>query len=81
VTGGLGNPLDIEAWLLAHGWTRRDIRRWRRVSDLRDELEHLGLADEYWKAFHQRYEANIRRAEREAERDVLRKHGLACARR
>jgi hypothetical protein len=77
VPGGLGKPVDLEAVLLNAGFTKRDLERFRRASDFHDELERLGLEDEFRKAFHQRYEANIRRAEREAERDVLRKRALA----
>jgi hypothetical protein len=76
VAGGLGKPVDIEALMLANGFTKRDLLNMRRLDTLLTELESRGIASDYWEALHRRREAAKRRIERQAERDVLRKHGL-----
>jgi hypothetical protein len=76
VTGGLGKPVDYETALLNAGFTKRELRDMQHLAELFAELESRGLVDEFQKMFHQLREANCRHAEREAERAVLRKHGL-----
>jgi hypothetical protein len=78
VQGGFGRPMtyeQAERIMLDAGLTKGDIRHMRPV--LHDELERLGIENDFWDALAKRREAADIRVHRQAERDVLRKHGLA----
>jgi hypothetical protein len=76
VTGGLGKPVDLEAFLLANGFTKARLRECRHMHALMTELERRGIEGEFWEAFNRHREAGEHAVRRRAERDVLRKHGL-----
>jgi hypothetical protein len=80
VQGGLGRPMtygQTERMLLDVGLTKGDIKHMRRTAVLHHELERLGIEQDFWDALAKRREAADIRIHRQAERDVLRKHGLA----
>jgi hypothetical protein len=76
VTDGLGKPVSMEDVLRAAGWTNRDMGKPQRFSVLLDTLEARGIDGDYWQALRKRAEAADRLVGRQAEGDVLRKHGL-----
>jgi hypothetical protein len=76
VAGGLGKPVDVEALMLANGFTKRDLRDMERLHELLTELENRGIDREYWDALHRNHKAAGRCADRQTEREVRRKHGL-----
>jgi hypothetical protein len=80
VSGGLGKPVTLEQIALAAGWTKAMIRDAKHLYALLTELESRGIEKDYWAALTNRQEKADRRIERQAERDVLRKHGLAWRR-
>jgi len=80
VAGGLGKPMtreEVEAILLANGFTKSGLHHAERLSALFTALEKIpGAKKDFWTAFHKYREAGELRIRRLAERDVLRKHGL-----
>jgi hypothetical protein len=84
VEGGLGKPMTYEdavRVMLKAGFTKRGIRHVEHMTALFDELERRGIENDFWDALAKRREAIETRLDRQAERDVLRKHGLVWRRR
>lgn len=73
VQGGLGRPMTYEQAERIMG----AIRNSAHLAALLDELERRGIAKDYWDAWEKHRKKADLRIRRQAERDVLRKHGLA----